>query len=246
MWASINNHLHISKFLVEQGASIDAVDKYGSTALIWSSSEGHLEILRFFCDRGANVNALTNVGSTALLAACCRGHLFVARFLCERNADVNAADIVGYTALIWASKKGHLFRSRIPEGEQSQFYFESNPSALHRRLTLPIPLGYPSLQISGRTMMRVPRGTNRREARGPQPWWAPRATAWRSLCRARRDRAPRTPGLRPRGRTGDPPKRGGLERGEQQVGNKGIPPWWGPFVSGTAGGWGITRGGRRC
>ena len=103
-----SRHLHIVKYLVDEGAIVNLETHYGVTALIIASLNGNLDISRFLCERGANVHAATNDGATALMAASGRGHLDVSMFLCKMGANVNAAKNDGATILIIASGEGHL------------------------------------------------------------------------------------------------------------------------------------------
>ena len=54
------------KFLLEEGADIEAIDNFGRTALMWATSWGHLKIAKFLIDKGADVNATDNDGRTVL------------------------------------------------------------------------------------------------------------------------------------------------------------------------------------
>ena len=105
------------QYLLDRGASADAVDVHGQTALMMACENGHLETVRCLVERGgANVNAArTADGFTALMSASVKGHLETVRFLVERGgANVNAARIDdGMTALMWASQNGHLEIARF-------------------------------------------------------------------------------------------------------------------------------------
>ena len=67
MWNSIRgDDLEIVKYLLENGADINAKDNYGTTALMKASSNGQLEIVQFLIENGADINIKNNEGKTAL------------------------------------------------------------------------------------------------------------------------------------------------------------------------------------
>merc|ERR1712005_95864 len=55
--------------LVEAGADVNAVDKYGITALHLAFQQGHVEVGRLLLLNGADVNAVDSFNSTALCDA---------------------------------------------------------------------------------------------------------------------------------------------------------------------------------
>ena len=105
MWASEYGNLEAAKLLIENGADVNAKDKYGDTALI---EAGHLEVVKLLIENGADVNAKNEDGKTALMRASREGHLEVVKYLIENGADVNAKSNNGWTALMRASYNGHL------------------------------------------------------------------------------------------------------------------------------------------
>ena len=90
------------RFLVENGADVNAHDERESTPLHVAAKRDHLEVVRFLVGSGADVNARDILDVTPLDEAARDGHLEVVRFLVENEAD----DLNG--ALIWAAGVGHL------------------------------------------------------------------------------------------------------------------------------------------
>ncbi len=105
--ATENDNTEIIKVLLEEGADVNAVSKYGDTALMEAARRGHTGIVKALIDEGADVNAANNYGDTALTHASVYGHTETVKALIEKGADVNAV-VRGGTALIWAVRFGHL------------------------------------------------------------------------------------------------------------------------------------------
>ncbi len=90
MAASTKGHLEIVKYLIDEGAYINAENEEGYTALMWASSAGHLEIVKYLISKNANMNVKDNNGVTALIAATQKGKLEVVRYLISKGANLNA------------------------------------------------------------------------------------------------------------------------------------------------------------
>jgi ankyrin repeat protein len=95
--SSSGDHARV-RWLLEQGANVNAAQSYGWTSLMEACQKGHLEIVRELLRRGANVNAGTHTGWTSLMDACCEGHLEVARLLLAHHASKATMDRYGRTA----------------------------------------------------------------------------------------------------------------------------------------------------
>ena len=76
--AAGGGHIEVVRFLVENGADVNARDKGDDTALHDAAFEGHIEVVRFLLENGADVTG-------ALHEAADRGHLEVMRFLVENR-----------------------------------------------------------------------------------------------------------------------------------------------------------------
>jgi hypothetical protein len=90
--------------LLVAGASINARNKHGNTALMKAAFKGYYSVVRLLLGAGAHVNVENVYGNTALMKACHRGHFRVAKLLLEAGADVNATDKDGATALMRAER----------------------------------------------------------------------------------------------------------------------------------------------
>ncbi len=52
--AAHNGHYQTVKFLVEQGADVNALDMGESTALHWAAMRGHVEIVKYLLEAGSD------------------------------------------------------------------------------------------------------------------------------------------------------------------------------------------------
>ncbi len=101
-------NLEVVKYLVEQGADVNAKDEDGWTVLHAVDEGGNLEVVKYLVEQGADVNAKGEWGRTALHAVAEGGNLEVLKYLVEQGADVNAKGEWGRTALYSAARRGNL------------------------------------------------------------------------------------------------------------------------------------------
>jgi ankyrin repeat protein len=107
-YASLCNLVVTVRYLVAEGADIDAQCGYYGSALQAASFKGHLGIMKMLIGAGADVNAQSGNLYSALQYASAEGHLEVIRLLIENGADVNAQGGNLGSALQYASAEGHL------------------------------------------------------------------------------------------------------------------------------------------
>ena len=69
MEASVQGNLAVMRFLIENGADVNLVDKDGWTALMGATVEGRLESVKLLLELGAEVDAQNDEGQTALVMA---------------------------------------------------------------------------------------------------------------------------------------------------------------------------------
>ena len=86
--AAAKGHLACVKFLLAQGADIDAANSYGSRALHDAAYHGAVDVVRVLCARGAVVDVADANGNTPLVAACAAGHVGVVDELLVVGAKV--------------------------------------------------------------------------------------------------------------------------------------------------------------
>ncbi|MBO4631176.1 MAG: ankyrin repeat domain-containing protein [Lentisphaeria bacterium] len=102
------------KYLVSQGADLNAKNENGATVLMYAAGyPGNLETVKYLVGKGADVNEKIGGlfgGTTALmLAARVPGNLETVKYLVGKGADVKARNALGMTALMYAAgKTGNL------------------------------------------------------------------------------------------------------------------------------------------
>ncbi|CAE7242050.1 Mtpn [Symbiodinium natans] len=83
---------------VAEGASVNAVDVHGWSALHYSAQSGQLEVCKFLLQQGSDINGTLNDFSTPLMLAVEEGHLNVAQLLLSNGAVPWCKDETGFTA----------------------------------------------------------------------------------------------------------------------------------------------------
>jgi ankyrin repeat protein len=108
-YAALGNLYTIVKFLLDNGADVNAKGGFQSYALLVASKQGHEEIVQLLIERDADVNAVNPRRHNALMEASSSGHTRIVKLLLERGVDVNARGALGRNALALAaaSSQGH-------------------------------------------------------------------------------------------------------------------------------------------
>lgn len=102
--ASKEGHSHVVRTLLAVGATVDACDKFGNTALMLAGE--HPDVVTELLRGGADVNARTHNGFTPLMGAALGCHAQSVRILIDAGADVNAEGADGISVLMAAGMLG--------------------------------------------------------------------------------------------------------------------------------------------
>ena len=135
MDAAENGQLDVVKYLVDNGANVNTIDKAYRTPLMLAAEKGHLDVVKYLVDKGAmnaqncaelaakngyldvveflvtkgtDVNARGRNGTMPLMKAAGLGQLDVVKYLVDKGADVNAKGEDGWTPLMMAMSDGNL------------------------------------------------------------------------------------------------------------------------------------------
>jgi uncharacterized protein len=92
--------------LVQHGASVNAADADGTTALHWASYRDDLEIADLLIRAGADVNAANDLGATPLWIASLNGSATMVRRLLDAGANPDATLLSGETPLMVGARSG--------------------------------------------------------------------------------------------------------------------------------------------
>jgi palmitoyltransferase ZDHHC13/17 len=106
-WAAINNQYAICKYLVEQGADVNAKGgESGATPAMWAAQRCHYYIVNLLLENGADPLAADGQGYNILHLATIDGNAMLLILLLHQNIPVDVPDPQGHTSLMWAGYKG--------------------------------------------------------------------------------------------------------------------------------------------
>jgi ankyrin repeat protein len=104
--AADGNCIGLATELLDDGASVDARDRFGARPLSHAARFGHLEMVDLLLARGAPTDARNLAGATALYFAAEGGHVSVAQRLMERGANVKFTGRSGISPVAAAAYAG--------------------------------------------------------------------------------------------------------------------------------------------
>jgi len=110
--------------MVAAGADVDALDRFGQSALMLAAQRGHLEAVRVLVRAGADLDRTAKFGLSALMLAVVNHHEPIATALAAAGADLRLAGsgapgFAGRTAAQLARDRGleELARILTPPGD---------------------------------------------------------------------------------------------------------------------------------
>ncbi|KAF5251708.1 hypothetical protein FANTH_3318 [Fusarium anthophilum] len=101
------------RFLLENGADIEARDKYGRSPLALAAENGDTAAVAFLLEKGAKIDAARYSGCTPLMHAAAEGSEECMRLLISGGASVTATDYWGQTALFGAVCSGKESEAKV-------------------------------------------------------------------------------------------------------------------------------------
>ena len=87
LFAAHANQVTAARVLMAAGASVDASDEQGKTAVQYAAYSGHASVLQMLLEGGASINATDREGATALHVAAFFGDPQLTKLLMEHHAD---------------------------------------------------------------------------------------------------------------------------------------------------------------
>lgn len=93
---------------IEEGATLEARDGQGRTALLLATHGNNVEAARALIEAGADVNAKDALQDSAYLYAGARGLDEILAMTLAHGADLHSTNRYGGTALIPAAERGHV------------------------------------------------------------------------------------------------------------------------------------------
>jgi uncharacterized protein len=95
------------RLLLKRGASVNAAEVDGTTALHYAAQAGDLETVSLLIKAGAKVNAANRYGVAPLSLAATSGSAAIVEQLLKAGADPNTTSAEGETALMTAARSGN-------------------------------------------------------------------------------------------------------------------------------------------
>ncbi|MFN7038138.1 MAG: ankyrin repeat domain-containing protein [Alphaproteobacteria bacterium] len=105
----IRGDIDSAKIFLEKGTDVNAVDRYGCTALHYAAMRNHKDVLELLLENNANVEIKGGINSeTAIHIAAARGNLEGVRMLLQYKASIESTNMYKQTPLHIAAKHGQI------------------------------------------------------------------------------------------------------------------------------------------
>jgi ankyrin repeat protein len=113
-WASLNNRVAETTFLLSNGANVNLCDQSGQAAIHWAAVRGSLPVLETLLRHNADYELKDSRGYTVCHVAAQYGQTAVLYHLALKwGVDIDAPDSDGRTSLHWAAYKGYADTVRL-------------------------------------------------------------------------------------------------------------------------------------
>ena len=106
-WAAINAQLPTCRYLLEQGAEVDALGgDLVATPMQWAARNGYLYAIQLLIAHGADPNIKDTQGYNTLHLVTHSSSIMPLLYLLHQPISVDERDSAGHTALMWAAYQG--------------------------------------------------------------------------------------------------------------------------------------------
>ena len=111
--AARKNHAEIIRYLLRNGANVEAQNLDGFNALHIAAYHGQLKSVECLVELGANVEKKDKSTQTALFMASWQNHANVVKWLLDHDADVDSVTSLGFTPFLVAARNGCIEPMKI-------------------------------------------------------------------------------------------------------------------------------------
>ena len=106
-WASINAQLAACRYLLEQGAEVDALGgDLVATPMQWAARNGYIYIIQLLIAHGADPNITDSQGYNTLHLVTHSSSVMPLLYILHQPISVDSRDSAGHTSLMWAAYQG--------------------------------------------------------------------------------------------------------------------------------------------
>ncbi|KAG6890142.1 hypothetical protein C0995_011435 [Termitomyces sp. Mi166 len=106
-WAAINAHLPACKYLLEQGAEVDALGgDLVATPMQWAARNGYLYVIQLLIAHNADPTIADSQGYNSLHLVTHSSSIMPLLYLLHQPVNVDSRDSQGHTSLMWAAYQG--------------------------------------------------------------------------------------------------------------------------------------------
>jgi ankyrin repeat protein len=106
-WAAINAQLATCRYLIEQGAEIDAIGgDLQATPLQWAARNGYLYVVQLLISHNADPTITDTQGYNSLHLVTHSSSVMPLLYLLHQPVNVDSRDLQGHTSLMWAAYQG--------------------------------------------------------------------------------------------------------------------------------------------